>query len=77
MNPKAILNVAKTKAFIDNFMNFIRRMKKKGKTGSYLFRFKKVLDSWFPCNGLNVKLNRSDPKVILKIAKTKAFRTTS
>ncbi|MCS7123928.1 MAG: hypothetical protein NZ932_00705 [Candidatus Bathyarchaeota archaeon] len=42
-DPKAILKVAGTKAFRDDFTDFIRRMEKEGKAGSYLARFKKVL----------------------------------
>jgi len=55
-DPKAILKVARTKAFRDNFTDFIRRMESKGKAGSYLTRFKKVLNSWLAYNGINVKL---------------------
>jgi hypothetical protein len=31
-------------------------MEKEGKAGSYLSRFKKVLNSWLSYNGVNVKL---------------------
>ncbi|MEM3597296.1 MAG: site-specific integrase [Candidatus Bathyarchaeia archaeon] len=55
-NPKAILRVAGTKAFRDNFTDFIRRLEREGKAGSYLSRFKKVLNSWLSYNGINVKL---------------------
>jgi hypothetical protein len=55
-DPKAILKAAKTKAFRDHFTDFIRRMEKEGKAGSYLSRFKKVLNSWLSYNGVNVKL---------------------
>jgi len=55
-DPKAILKVAKTKAFRDDFTDFIRRMEREGKAGSYLSRFKKVLNSWLFYNGVNVKL---------------------
>jgi hypothetical protein len=55
-DPKAILKVAKTKAFRDDFTDFIRRMEREGKAGSYLSRFKKVLNSWLSYNGVNVKL---------------------
>lgn len=51
-----MLEVAKTKAFRDGFADFIRVMERKGKAGSYLTRFKKVLNSWFTYNGINVKL---------------------
>jgi hypothetical protein len=55
-DPKAILKAARTKAFRDDFTDFIRRMEKEGKAGSYLSRFKKVLNSWLSYNGINVKL---------------------
>ncbi|MEM3765492.1 MAG: site-specific integrase [Candidatus Bathyarchaeia archaeon] len=55
-DPKAILKVAGTKAFRDDFTDFIRRMEREGKAGSYLSRFKKVLNSWLSYNGVNVKL---------------------
>jgi len=55
-DPKAILKVAKSKAFRDDFTDFIRRMEREGKAGSYLSRFKKVLNSWLSYNGINVKL---------------------
>ncbi len=55
-DPKSILKVARTKAFRDDFTDFVRRMEREGKAGSYLSRFKKVLNSWLSYNGLNVKL---------------------
>ncbi|MEM2675683.1 MAG: site-specific integrase [Candidatus Bathyarchaeia archaeon] len=55
-DPKAILKVARTKAFRDDFTDFIRRLEREGKAGSYLSRFKKVLNSWLSYNGINVKL---------------------
>jgi hypothetical protein len=55
-DPKAILKAARTKAFRDDFTDFIRRMEREGKAGSYLSRFKKVLNSWLSYNGVNVKL---------------------
>jgi site-specific recombinase XerC len=55
-NPKDIIKAAETKAFRDNFMDFVRRLEREGKAGSYIARFKKVLHSWLSYNGLNVKL---------------------
>ncbi|MEM3760033.1 MAG: site-specific integrase [Candidatus Bathyarchaeia archaeon] len=55
-DPKAVLKVARTKAFRDDFTDFIRRLERDGKAGSYLSRFKKVLNSWLSYNGINVKL---------------------
>jgi hypothetical protein len=55
-DPKAILEASKSKAFRDEFIDFIRRMEKEGKAGSYLSRFKKVINSWLSYNGINAKL---------------------
>jgi len=55
-DPKAILTVAGTKEFRDGFIDFVRELERKGKAGSYIVRFKKVLRSWFAFNGLDVKL---------------------
>jgi len=54
-DPKTIVKAAKTKAFRDGFTDFIRSMERQGKAGSYLSRFKKVLNSWLAYNGVNVK----------------------
>ena len=54
-SPKSILKAAGTKAFRDAFIDFIRRLEKEGKAGSYIVRFKKVLHSWLAFNGLNVR----------------------
>jgi len=55
-NPKDIVKLAETKVFRDNFMDFVRKLEREGKAGSYIARFKKVLHSWLSYNGLNVKL---------------------
>ena len=55
-DPKAILKVAGTKEFRDNFIDFVRSLERQGKAGSYIVRFKKVLRSWLAFNGLDVKL---------------------
>ncbi len=54
--PKKILAEAKSKRFRDEFTDFIRRMEKEGKAGSYIERFKKVVLSWAFYNNLDVKL---------------------
>lgn len=54
--PKEILKVAKTKKFRDRFTDFIRELEKKGKAGSYIARFKKVMSSWLAYNDIDVKL---------------------
>ena len=37
-------------------MDFVRKLEKQGKAGSYIVRFKKVLHSWLAFNNVNVKL---------------------
>ena len=54
--PKGILKEAPSKKFRDGFTDFIRRMEKDGKAGSYIERFKKVIISWTSYNNLDVKL---------------------
>ena len=41
--PTQILNKAESKAFRDEFIDFVRKFEKWGKAGSYIVRFKKVL----------------------------------
>jgi len=55
-DPKSILKIARTKSFRDGFIDFVRKLEKEGKAGSYIVRFKKVLHSWLTFNGLNVRL---------------------
>jgi len=54
--PKEILKAAKSKAFRDGFTDFVRRLEKEGKAGSYIARFKKVLHSWLAYNGVAIRL---------------------
>ena len=54
--PRQILTQAPSKKFRDAFTDFIRRMEKDGKAGSYIERFKKVVISWTSYNNLDVKL---------------------
>ena len=54
--PKQILKDGPTKKFRDNFTDFVREMERKGKAGSYIIRFKKVIFSWLSYNNLEVKL---------------------
>jgi len=54
--PKKILAEAETKAFRDNFTDFVRKLENQGKAGSYITRYKKVLTSWLAYNGIQVKL---------------------
>jgi hypothetical protein len=55
-SPKKILTEARSKRFRDGFTDFIRKMEKEGKAGSYVERFKKVVLSWTAYNNLQVKL---------------------
>ncbi|MEM0171376.1 MAG: hypothetical protein QW260_03220 [Thermoproteota archaeon] len=57
-----MLKVAKTKALRDGFTDFVRRLEREGKAGSYIARFKKTLHFWFSYNGLDVRL-----KVIVRL----------
>ncbi|MDG7006976.1 MAG: site-specific integrase [Nitrososphaerota archaeon] len=54
--PEKILAEGPSKRFRDAFTDFIRRMEKDGKAGSYVERFKKVVISWTSYNNLDVKL---------------------
>ncbi len=54
--PKQIVKDAPTKKFRDGFTDFVREMEAKGKAGSYIIRFKKVIFSWLSYNNLDVKL---------------------
>lgn len=50
-NPKRIIEDAKTGKLRKDFMDFVYSMRKKGKAGSYIIRFKKVINSWCLFNG--------------------------
>ena len=54
--PKRILAEGPSKKFRDGFTDFIRKMEKDGRAGSYIERFKKVVISWTSYNNLDVKL---------------------
>jgi len=56
VTPKEILTRAKGKRFRDGFTDFVRKLEKEGKAGSYIARFKKVLHSWLSYNGINTRL---------------------
>ena len=43
--------------FRNNFSDFIRDLEKKGKAGSYLARYKRVLRSWTRFHNIDVKLD--------------------
>ncbi|MDG6991104.1 MAG: site-specific integrase [Nitrososphaerota archaeon] len=54
--PRQILKDGPTKRFRDHFTDFVRRMEREGKAGSYITRFKKVLLSWLSYNNVDAKL---------------------
>ncbi len=54
--PKNILKDAPKKRFRDDFTDFVREMERKGKAGSYIIRFRKVILSWLSYNNVDVKL---------------------
>jgi len=51
-DPKGIPNAAGTKEFRDGFSDFVRRLEREGKAGSYIARFNKAVHSWLSYNGL-------------------------
>lgn len=54
--PNRILEDAKEiKPLQDQFMDFVRMMEKRGKKGTYISRYKKVLHSWTKHNGLEFR----------------------
>ena len=57
-NPKEILKNARNneKEFKDKFIDFVRKLEKEGKAGSYIVRFKKIILSWLRFNGIHLQL---------------------
>ena len=57
-NPMEILKKARAneKDFRYEFTDFVRKMEKEGKAGSYIARFKKVILSWLKFNGISLQL---------------------
>ena len=56
LTPFAIIEDAKTEKLRNDFMDFVRRLEKEGKAGSYIARYKKVIRSWLGFNGIDYKL---------------------
>src|SRR5262245_42725523 len=54
--PNKILEEAGTNAFYDGFIDFVREMERRGKAGSYIERFRKVVSSWLSHNRIEVTL---------------------
>jgi hypothetical protein len=59
ITPGQILKDGPTKRFRDGLTDFVRQMEKKGKGGSYITRFKKVVLPWLACNNVDAKLKVS------------------
>jgi hypothetical protein len=55
-NPKRILDMANTREWQDSFIDFVRHEEEKGKAGSYIVRFKKVILSWLRFNNIKIDL---------------------
>jgi site-specific recombinase XerD len=57
-DPKGILKKAseREKDFRYEFADFVRKMEKDGKAGSYIARFRKVILSWLKFNGIHLQL---------------------
>lgn len=55
LTPYEILDDAKSGKLRNDFMDFVRKMEREGKAGSYIARYKKVLRSWLGFNGMDFK----------------------
>ncbi|MEM4090714.1 MAG: site-specific integrase [Thermoplasmatales archaeon] len=54
--PEKIVQDARDGKLKNDFMDFVRNLEKKGKAGSYIIRFKKVLSSWVRFNDISLDL---------------------
>jgi len=54
--PESILEKARKGDLKSEFINFVNDLQSQGKAGSYIIRFKKVLNSWLTFNNLDSKL---------------------
>ncbi|MEM3846513.1 MAG: site-specific integrase [Candidatus Parvarchaeota archaeon] len=54
--PEKIIQDARDGKLKNDFMDFVRNLEKKGKAGSYIVRFKKVLSSWVRFNDISLDL---------------------
>ncbi len=54
-SPDSIIEDAKSSNLRKDFMDFVRKMEREGKAGSYIARYKKVLRSWLGFNGIDFK----------------------
>ncbi len=53
--PRSIIEDTISGKLRNDFMDFVRKMEREGKAGSYIARYKKVLRSWMGFNGLDFK----------------------
>ncbi|MEM3489159.1 MAG: site-specific integrase [Nitrososphaerota archaeon] len=54
--PEKIVQDARDGKLKNDFLDFVRNLEKKGKAGSYIIRFKKVLSSWVRFNDISLDL---------------------
>ncbi|MGC8673461.1 MAG: site-specific integrase, partial [Thermoplasmata archaeon] len=54
--PENILEDTRNGKLRNEFMDFVYRMGRENKAGSYIVRFKKVINSWVSFNGLDANL---------------------
>ncbi|MGC8585546.1 MAG: site-specific integrase, partial [Thermoplasmata archaeon] len=54
--PERILEDANNGALRNQFIDFVYRMGKENKAGSYIVRFKKVINSWLAFHGIDSNL---------------------
>lgn len=56
-DPREIIKNGKSKEFKESFSDFVRKLEREGKAGSYIVRFKKVLKSWLKFNDIQISFN--------------------
>ncbi len=56
-NPQEIVKNGKSKELKDSFTDFVRKLERESKAGSYIVRFKKVLKSWLKFNDIQISFN--------------------
>ncbi|MEM3873509.1 MAG: site-specific integrase, partial [Nitrososphaeria archaeon] len=54
--PKELLEEMKKPEYRNTFLDFVRKLEKEGKAGSYIYRFKNTLRSFSKFNQVNVNL---------------------
>ncbi len=56
-SPLEIIKNGKSREFKESFSDFVRKLEREGKAGSYIVRFKKVLKSWLKFNDMQISFN--------------------